>query len=142
MTLQIAILALVLINVFLVLTLVTRGAKHSERLRKIKELENKINNMESFVPGCRVLIPNYGLSQTSTKTDFKVDYVAEVLEVSTEKIKINILDFTSNDTIANDPSMKNSIIHFMSNKWVEKDRAEIILDQSYVRDTKINKILS
>lgn len=92
--------------------------------------------------GQKGIIPNHGLTQTSTKKDFEVTYEVEILEVSENKVKVSAYDYTSTDSFALDPTNKSAIIKFYQNQWVEKKIVELLMDKSDVRDSKIEKILS
>ena len=41
-----------------------------------------------------------------------------------------------------DPQNKQSIINFLQNQWIEKNRIDVFMDKSDIRNTKIDKILS
>jgi hypothetical protein len=89
----------------------------------------------------RALIINYGLTYEKEKTDFKVTYEVEILEISLTEVKVKAIDYTSLDSVANDPKNKQGIITFMQNKWISKDRIELVVDDRKRRDVKLKQIL-
>lgn len=123
-----------------------RKIKVEKDYKEIKEKYDKVTSIEesyySFYPGKKALIYGYGLVQKATDTNFKVNYEVEILDVSTNKVKVKAFDFTSDDDIGNEPSLKNSIINFIENKWVDKKYVEPLLDEESIRDKKLNEILN
>ena len=109
--------------------------KEVERANKAQE------ELVSIDPGDKAIIPNYGLQHTETKEDFQVTYEVEVLEVSTEKVKVKAIDYTSTDSFAKDPKHKQAIINFLQDKWVNRKDIELIVDDSMRRDRKLKQIL-
>lgn len=109
--------------------------KEVERANKAQE------ELVSIDPGDKAIIPNYGLQHTETKEDFHVTYEVEIVEVSTEKVKVKAVDFTSNDKFARDPNHKQAIINFLQDKWVNRKDIELIVDDSMRRDRKLKQIL-
>lgn len=111
---------------------------------KVKQLENKIKAQEELVsiePGDKAILPNYGLSVKSTNESFTVTYEVEVIEVSTKKVKVNALDYQSNDSFPSDPKNKKSIINFLQNTWVDRKDIQLIVDDQIRRERKLNQIL-
>jgi len=112
----------------------------------VSSLSNKINEFQitekknyAFLPGNKALLYDYGLSKGTE--GFKVNYEVEILEVTPTKLKVKAIDFTSDDKIGKDPSLKTAIIDFLDGKWVNKSSAQIILDESHIRELKLNQIL-
>lgn len=111
---------------------------------KVKQLENKIRAQEELVsiePGDKAILPNYGLSVKSTNESFTVTYEVEIIEVSTKKVKVNALDYQSNDSFPSDPKNKKSIINFLQNTWVDRKDIQLIVDDQIRRERKLNQIL-
>lgn len=105
-----------------------------------KEIEKLSNNYYDILPGKKALLPGYKLI-FNKKDKFSVDYEVDILEVSDCRVKVKAYDYTSNDTIANDPSLKNNIVSFLDYKWIDKSEIEVILDEKNLRDIKLNEIL-
>jgi hypothetical protein len=111
---------------------------------KVKQLENKIKAQEELVsiePGDKAILPNYGLSVKSTNESFTVTYEVEIIEVSTKKVKVNALDYQSNDNFPSDPKNKKSIINFLQNTWIDRKDIQLIVDDQIRRERKLNQIL-
>lgn len=135
------IMGLLVISVLLIALLFKIFGDYTTLQDKLKKVEVDIESIRTFIPGSKALIPNFAL--TYQKTDnFSVNYEVDVIEVSDKQIKVTAYNFTSDDAKGKDPSMKGAIIGFMKDTWVPKNKAELIMDQSQVRDNKINKILS
>jgi hypothetical protein len=105
------------------------------------KLQKKVDDFKNYIPGRKGIIYNFPLQQTSTKTDFKVTYEVEIIEVSENKIKVSAYDFTSTDSFARDPTNKQNIIGFFQNQWVPKKDVELLIDKTDIRDSKIEQIL-
>ena len=112
---------------------------YSEKERLEKKIINE-DSYYSFYPGKKALLYKYGLTN-GNKDEFKVNYQVDILEVSKTKIKVTAYDFTSDDAIGKDPSMRTPIIDFMKEKWVDKKNSEIMLDEESIRDKKLGEIL-
>lgn len=111
---------------------------------KVRELDHKIKSQEDLVsiePGDKAIIPDYGLSSNKTKIEFKVTYEVEIVEVSTKKVKVNAVDYTSQDAFAQDPQNKQPIINFLQNHWIDKNEIQLIVDDQIRREKKLNQIL-
>jgi hypothetical protein len=119
---------------------------------KIKREKDKADafkkDLIAIEPGHRVIYPNYGLTWTDKDKDgndlppesFQVTYELEVLEVTENKLKIKAVDITSEDKIGRDPAKKSGIINFMKNKWVDKNKVQLIVDDSVKRDLKLKQL--
>ena len=59
-----------------------------------------------------------------------------------DKVKVNAVDYTSNDKFAKDPNNRSSIINFLQNKWISKKEIELIVDDQMRRDRKLQQILN
>ncbi len=109
------------------------------------EVEKTKQDQEDLVSidvGDRAIIPNYGLTHTETKEDFHVTYEVEIVEVSTKKVKVRAVDFTSTDSFARNSKNKQSIIQFLQDKWVDRKSIELVVDEQMRRDKKLKQILS
>lgn len=111
---------------------------------KVKQLERQIQFQEQLIsiePGDKAIIPEYGLSSTKTGVEFKVTYEVEVIEVSTKKVKVNAINFTSQDSFAQDPKNKQPIINFLQETWIDRSQIQLIVDDQMRRERKLNQIL-
>ena len=112
---------------------------------KVRQLEHQIKIQEELVsiePGDKAILSNYGLSHKPTNESFTVTYEVEIVEVSTKKVKVNAIDYTSNDTFPSDPKNKKSIISFLQDTWVDRKSIELIVDDQMRREKKLNQILN
>jgi len=123
--------------------------EEKDKVSKEKDkAESFKKNLISIEPGHRVIYPNYGLTWTDKDKDgndlppesFQVTYELEVLEVTENKLKIKAVDITSEDKIGRDPANKFDIINFMKNKWVDKNKVQLIVDDSVKRDLKLKQL--
>ncbi len=109
-----------------------------------KTIENlKKENVISILPGQKAIMPNYGLSTSgsSNKISFEVTYEVDIIDVSVDRVKVRAINYTSNDSYANDVSNKNKIISFMSDKWILKKEIELIISESDRRNAKLDNLL-
>ena len=127
---------------FLIVSTIKIRTKNKHLSDDNSKLQKKVDDFKNYIPGRKGILHNFGLTQSSTKTDFKVTYEVEILEVSENKVKVSAYDFTSTDSFALDPSNHSMIVGFFKNQWVSKDEVELLVDKSDVRDSKIEQILS
>jgi len=127
---------------FLIVSNIKIRTKNKHLSDDNSKLQKKVDDFKNYIPGRKGILHNFGLTQSSTKTDFKVTYEVEILEVSENKVKVSAYDFTSTDSFALDPSNHSMIVGFFKNQWVSKDEVELLVDKSDVRDSKIEQILS
>ena len=109
---------------------------------EVKKTKKAQEDLVSIDPGDRALLPEYGLKTLDTNESFHVTYEIEITEVSIDKVKVNAVDYTSNDKFAKDPNNRSSIINFLQNKWVSKKEIELIVDDQMRRDRKLQQILN
>ncbi len=117
-------------------------SKNSDLENKILKTEKEKEELVSIDVGDKALMPDYGLSHTTSGENFSVTYEVEITEVSQESVKVKAIDFTSSDKWAKDPSHKQAIISFMQNKWIPKKEIELIVDEQMRRDKKLQQILN
>lgn len=148
-------LAIILLIVCEIVTLLVLGSFASifyDRCEKLKlenmDLKNEAEKTKkskedllSIDVGNHAIYPNYTLTWVKTNESFKVTYEVEILEVSTDCVKVNALSYTTNDTLANSPNEKQGILSWMKDKWVSKNKIEMIVDDSKRRDSLIDEIL-
>ena len=109
---------------------------------EVKKTKKSQEDLVSIDPGDRAILPEYGLKQIDTNESFNVTYEIEITEVSIDKVKVNAVDYTSNDKFARDPNNRSSIINFLQNKWISKKEIELIVDDQMRRDRKLQQILN
>lgn len=107
---------------------------------KLEKSEKEVDEIISIDPGDKAIITNYGLVYKDKDIHFSVDYEVEIIEVSSNKVKVNALDFTSDDKDGKDPQNRSGIIAFLQNKWVDKNRIELIVDDATRRDAKLKQL--
>ena len=145
-------LTLIVLSFSVLISLIFIGFLYSKNLGLQKEMANMKLEVEktkkyqedlvSIDPGDRALLPEYGLKTIDTNENFHVTYEIEITEVSIDKVKVNAVDYTSNDKFAKDPNNRSSIINFLQNKWVSKKEIELIVDDQMRRDRKLQQILN
>jgi len=148
-------ISLIVLSFTLLISLFFIGKLYSDNtnLRKeitgmISKVDEKVSQLEELVsiePGDKAIIPNYGLCYhggTKEEQNFKVTYEIEILEVSTDKVKVKAIDFTSTDKVGRDPQNRQGIIDFMNKKWISRKDIELVVDDQMRRDRKINQILN
>jgi hypothetical protein len=107
---------------------------------KVKKHEKSKNDLMKFYIGSRALFAKYPLVHISSNTNFTVDYEVEVIDLSETQVKVNAIDYQSDDKFANDPSNKQAILSFLKNKWVDKKDLQIIIDESHKRHLKLEEL--
>lgn len=145
-------LTLIVLSFSVLISLIFIGFLYSKNLGLQKEMANMKLEVEktkkyqedlvSIDPGDRALLPEYGLKTIDTNENFHVTYEIEITEVSIDKVKVNAVDYTSNDKFAKDPNNRSSIINFLQNKWISKKEIELIVDDQMRRDRKLQQILN
>jgi hypothetical protein len=116
--------------------------------KKIKKEKQKVEKFKedliSINIGDKVIYPNCSLTYDKggdNEHDFCVTYELIVTDVTRDKVKVNAIDFTTTDNkINNDQSKKQGIINFIMDKWVDKSRVELIIDESHKRNLKLEKL--
>jgi hypothetical protein len=108
------------------------------------KLRTQINELLDVIPGDRV-ITEAGLVHTDSnnnnkKHDFKVTYECEILETTKNKFRLHAIDFHSTDSYTN--NIRQSIIGYYNDKWVDRKDCEIIIDERQRRDSKLEDLLS
>lgn len=114
-----------------------------KEVEKTKRTREKILGVE---PGDRGIIMDYelcyGKQGEKDYLPFKVTYEVDIVEVSLNKFKVRATGYTTNSKIPDEASKKAVIIDFMKDKWVERDKIEIVIDDVKRRGDKIDQILS
>lgn len=109
---------------------------------EVSKKKKEQDDILKFYIGCKVLIPNYGLQDKSNNKSFKVNYEADVIDVSDTKLKVNAYGMTSDDAFGKDPANKSAIVNFLQGHWVNKEDVQLIVDDSHKRQIKLNELLS
>lgn len=129
----------------LIISLYFTLRKNKSLINKIEKMNNEVNCLYNFLPGGKVIVKDCKLRHKKTNTDFSVNYEVEILEESENKIKVKAYDYHSEHEIANNTNntnIKQDIISFMNNKWIEKKECEVIFDNQQSRNLKLNKLLN
>ena len=120
-----------------------------EGKNKIEELEGEVEEFNSIIPGDKVFF-NYNLITWENNNkdhtfSFNVDYEADVIEVAKNKLKVNAYLVVgvnqAPDFYKKDPNYKSGLITFMTGKWINRKDVNLLMDQEYIRDRKLNKLL-
>ena len=145
-------LSLIVLSFSVLISLIFIGKLYLSNIGLQKEMANMKLEVEktkkaqedliSIDLGDRALLPEYGLKTLDTNESFHVTYEIEITEVSIDKVKVNAIDYTSNDKFAKDPNNRSSIINFLQNKWISKKEIELIVDDQMRRDRKLQQILN
>jgi len=116
----------------------------SELNEKVKSEKNSKKNLVKFYIGAKALLNDYGLTHTSTlndkKTNISIDYEVEIVDVSENQIKVRAIDFKGNDSFSRDPKMRQAILGFLQDTWIDKSFAELVLDESHNRQIKLEEL--
>jgi hypothetical protein len=110
---------------------------------KISELKSEVKKVEEVTNievGDKALIPDFGLTNKQDNENFTVDYEVEILEVSTDQVKVKALSYTSLDNFAKDPQNRQSIINFLQATWISKRDIQLIVDDQMRREKKLNQL--
>jgi hypothetical protein len=146
MVLSLTPISLLVIAVLLFLKVEDLKSEFKSELKKLTDKLNKQKEKEKsflkFYIGSKALLNNYGLIHTDSgkKTEFSVDYEVEVVDISETQIKVKAIDFTGSDNFSRDPQNKPSIISFMQDQWISKERIQLIMDQSHSRQVKLEEL--
>lgn len=115
--------------------------------KEVKELKNNLGKQKNreatllkFYPGSKGLLNDFALSHSPSKTNFSVDYEVEVIDVSETQVKVNAIDYQSNDKFAKDQKNRQGIIDFLQGHWVDKSKVQIIIDESHKRHLKLEEL--
>ncbi len=108
-------------------------------------ISNKRNDLILIQPGDQVVLPDYHLVSDkggSKEHSFSLTYELDVLEISTDKVKVKAIGFTTNDTKINaDKSLHPNLLAFMENKWINKSQVQLIINNTKIRDMKLDQLL-
>ncbi len=113
--------------------------------KKEVEYTKKEQNIFDIMPGDTGIIKNYGIVNTNpnrdpVKIEYTVTYEVTILEVSKDSVKVTATDFSSFDPFARDSANRKGIMDFMKEKWIEKRKVEIVVDQKKIRDRKLSEL--
>ncbi len=119
--------------------------KEVDSAKKEVEYTKKEQNIFDIMPGDTGIIKNYGIVNTNpnrdpVKIEYKVTYEVTILEVSKDSVKVTATDFSSFDPFARDSANRKGIMDFMKEKWIEKRKVEIVVDQKKIRDRKLSEL--
>jgi len=119
--------------------------KEVDSAKKEVEYTKKEQEIFDIMPGDTGIIKNYGIVNTNpnrnpVKIEYTVTYEVTILEVSKDSVKVTATDFSSFDPFARDSANRKSIMDFMKEKWIEKRKVEIVVDQKKIRDRKLSEL--
>lgn len=116
----------------------------NSKLKKINERIVKSNTtLTNISIDDRVLVLNYQLEYMGGSHKghkFSIEFEGKIVDVSKSKVKVEISDFKTDDTITIGLP-KSNVINFINEQWIDKSKVEPIIDEYKVRDDKINRIL-
>ena len=127
----------------LVITIKKLNSEISKLKSEISNQSLKQKSLFKFYIGSKALLNDYQLVNTNKdgkKTDFSVDYEVEVVDISETEIKVKAMDFVGNDSFSRDPKNKSGILAFLQDKWISKKEAQLIMDESYNRQVKLEEL--
>ena len=110
----------------------------SDELEKSKNELSTYNFNTAFIPGRTVLIKEYGVSNSGE--NFKADFIATITKVTKTNVQVSATDVKTISKYST-PPMKQSLLDFMTGRWVEIEDVELIKDETYFRDIKLNALL-
>lgn len=146
------IFCVILICLLLSLSLNVRLYNDFDKLRKeynnVQKEKQKVEQFKedlvSINIGDRVIYPDYGLVYDKGGDEeyhFNVTYELIVNDVTKDKVKVTAVDFTTTDNKINgDAGKRNGIIDYMKDKWLDKSRVQLIIDESHKRNLKLEKL--
>ena len=146
------IFCVILICLLLSLSLNVRLYNDFDKLRKeynnVQKEKQKVEQFKedlvSINIGDRVIYPDYGLVYDKggdNEYHFNVTYELIVNDVTKDKVKVTAVDFTTTDSkINSDAGKRNGIISYMKDKWLDKSRVQLIIDESHKRNLKLEKL--
>lgn len=120
-----------------------KSGKTEELEKKAEENLKSLENLTKIKPGDKCVYSENNLSWTEDKEKkyFDVTYEAEILEVSADKVKLKAIDFRTSDVRANG-THKKPMMNYLENKWVSKDKIDVIIRPDMRREVNLNKILN
>ena len=95
-------------------------------------------------PGDHGILPNIALVYYEGKPNqhnFKVTFEVSILEVTKDKLKVNVLDCITDDSIAKDPKNRPGLLSIINNSWIDRKNFELIVDDTHRRDIKLGELL-
>jgi len=119
----------------------------------IKSYKDKYNDLRKSIDEertTRILIGDRGLYECSLNAnagkesyeEFSVLYEVDIVDESKNKLKVTAYNYTTiSGKYPNDPTRRQSIIDFFKDQWVNKNAVDIIVDESSIINSKINRII-
>jgi hypothetical protein len=120
-------------------SLLDKNSALQKELASAKEAAEKEHEIFEIAPGDTGIIKDYGIVNTNpnrvpVEIEYKVTFEVTILEVAKDSVKVTATGYTSFDKFAKDSANRPRIIQFMTEKWVSKDRVEIVADANKRRD--------
>lgn len=123
--------------------LVNKEKNLANEITKFKKFKDELINIE---PGCKGIIADYPLvynehkDPKQQKVSFKITYEVDIIEVSTDKFKVCATNFSSFDAVGRDAANSSGILNFMTDKWIERSKVQIVVDDAMKRDHKLSQL--
>lgn len=123
--------------------LINKEKNLTEEVQKFKKFKDELINIE---PGCKGIIADYPLVYNDHKdpklknVGFKINYEVEIIEVSPDKFKVCATNFSSFDALGRDAANAKGILDFMKDKWIDRNKVQIIVDDAMKRDHKLAQL--
>jgi hypothetical protein len=137
----------------LIISNIYQYKKNGQLSISLAQSEKNKEDILCVEPGDEGILSKYGLTWTEKQSDgtekvtsFKVTYEVDIVEVALNQLKVKATNVTPVDTestiIISDPSKKIGLIKFMSDKWVDKNTVQLVVDNIKRRNDKLNQILT
>jgi hypothetical protein len=116
----------------------------SSYTKELVKEKKKNNEVMPFKKGGKAIMHNYPLVYNQgepIEKKFKVTYEVDIIDVSSDKVKVKATNVISEDSVGKDPKNRAGILSIMQESWVNKSLIEIVVDDSMRRDAKLQELL-
>ena len=116
----------------------------SSYTKELVKEKKKNNEVMPFKKGGKAIMHNYPLVYNQgepIEKKFKVTYEVDIIDVSSDKVKVKATNVISEDSVGKDPKNRAGILSIMQESWVNKSLIEIVVDDSMIRDAKLKELL-
>lgn len=108
-------------------------------LNENQKLKKIIKDMSlPIYTGSRCII--YGKRLTRGGDNFKVTFEVEILDLTNTKAKVKVTDCICRNPIYIKNNLKNSVMSYMDNTWIDIKDLDIIKGKGFSRNSKIEAI--
>ena len=104
-----------------------------------------LKKKNEFVKGGKCIVNHELVWRDKEKDEFSVVYECNIEAVSDNKVKVNAYDFSSGNSRANETKNRSGILWYAKEKWFEKSKCEVIVDENIDelrRGLKIESLLN